>query len=81
MSVKVETKFNMVVLDHFEQKLFYRVNLRFFELVRVGVASVEIFTFGVGSEIALVDAVWVDDWNDVKNKFFQKKVGLLWVAE
>jgi hypothetical protein len=77
MSVQIETKFNMIVLDHFEQKLFYCVNLRFFELVRVGVTSVKIFTSGVGSEIALVNAVWVYDWNDVKNKFFQKKVGLL----
>lgn len=77
VSVKVQTKFNVVVLDHFEQKFLDGINLGLFELVGICIASIEVLSSGVSSEIAFVDTVRVYDRNYVKDKFLQKHLGLL----
>jgi hypothetical protein len=77
MSVKVQTKFNVVIINHFEQKIFDCVNLGLFELVRICIASIEVLSSCVSSEISFVNTVRVYDWNDVKNEFLQKHLGLL----
>jgi hypothetical protein len=77
VSVKVQTKFDVIILNHLEQKLFDSVYLWLFELIWIGVASIEVFSSCVSSEITFSNTVRVYDWNYVKDKFLQKHSGLL----
>ena len=71
MRMKIQTEFDMIIIDHFEKKFLNGINLRFLKLVWISIRTIEILSSGICSEITLIDTVRIYDRDDVEDKFLQ----------